>query len=145
METSWPEIEYDGCYPVDEEFADFTTDKLPLSFPEARAWLLRELPNACLYMCCQCDVRRAKDRLGKPIWRINFSTMGWSGAESIIGLINSRADLRLQMYSWRRGGHYVFEVPFVKSERPVGEIRKQAWQTRREKYGERGHAGSYTR
>lgn len=135
----WPEIEYEGGYPADEEFADFATDKLPLSINEARAWLLRELPRACQFMCCECDVRRARSRMGNSIWRINFSTMGWSGAESIIGLINSRPDLRLQMYSWRRGGHYVFEVPFVKSARPISDVRKQAWATRRAKYGERGH------
>lgn len=134
---AWPEIEYDSGYPVDEDFAAFAT--VPLSFEGAREWLLRELPRACLFMCCACKVRRGKSATGKPVWRINFSTMGWSGAESIIGLINGRPDLRYQMVSWRRGGHYVFEVPFTKTNRPIGEIRKQAWATRRAKYGERGH------
>lgn len=134
---AWPEIEYDDGYPVDEEFAEIAD--LPLSFVHAREWLLRELPRACEHMCCQCNVRRGKSITGKPVWRINFSTMGWSGAESIIGLINRRIDLHYHKLSWRRGGHYVFEVPLVKSARPISEVRKQAWATRRAKYGERGH------
>lgn len=145
MESAWPEIEYEECYPVDEDFAEFSTDKLSLSFAEAGAWLLRELPRACEFMCCQCTVRRGKSITGKPMWRINFSTMGWSGAESIIGLINRRFDLQHHKLSWRRGGHYVFEVPFVKTDRPISDIRKQAWATRRAKYGESGHRGSYAR
>lgn len=135
--NAWPAIEYDDCYPVDEDFSAFAD--LPLSFVHAQEWLLRELPRACEWMCCRCDVRRGKNIMGKPVWRINFNTSGWSGAESIISLINRRPDLRLQMLSWRRGGHYVFEVPFVKTARPISEIRKQAWETRRAKYGERGH------
>lgn len=134
---AWPEIEYEEGYPEDEDFSAFAD--LPLSLVHAQEWLLRELPRACQFMCCQCDVRRGKSIMGKPVWRINFSTMGWSGAESIIGLINRRFDLRAQMLSWRRGGHYVFEVPFVKTTRPISEIRKQAWETRRKMYGERGH------
>lgn len=135
--NAWPEIEYADGYPVDEDFRAIAN--LPYSFVNAREWLLRELPRACQFMCCQCTVRRGKSITGKPVWRINFSTMGWSGAESIIGLINDRLDLNYHKLSWRRGGHYVFEVPFVKTARSISEIRKQAWETRRAKYGERGH------
>lgn len=138
-DDEWPEIEYDGGYPVDEEFANWTARSPTPSFKLAGQWLLRELPRACEYMCCSCSVTRGKDIVGKPVRRIHFSTSGWSGAESIIALIERRFDMSHLMQSWRRGGHYVFEVPVVKSDRPISEIRKQAWQTRRAKYGERGH------
>lgn len=141
----WPAIEYEDCYPVDEDFTAFTLTELPLSFKDAGAWLLSELPRASEHMCCSCDITRGKDRFGKPVRRIKFSTGGWSGAESIIALINRRVDLEHHMVSWRRGGHYVFEVPVEKDKRPISEIRKQAWATRRAKYGERGHHGSYAR
>ena len=142
----WPEIEYEECYPVDEEFTDFSVDHLPLSLADARDWLLRELPRACEFMCCSSRVRDAKDIMGKPVKHIHFSTGGWSGAESIIRLIERRFDLAHHMLSWRRGGHYVFEIKAPeKVARPISEIRKQAWETRRAMYGPHGHNGSYSR
>ena len=143
----WPEIEYEECYPVDEDFAAWgDLGSPPLSMKLAGEWLLRELPRAAEHMCCSCRVRKGKSIMGNPVMLIEFSTGGWSGAESIIRLINRRFDLRRHMLSWRRAGHYVFEVeaPAV-PPRTVSEIRKQAWATRRAKYGERGHRGSYAR
>jgi hypothetical protein len=137
--SAWPGIEYDGAYPIDEDFADWTSTDPPLSFSLAGEWLLRELPRACEHMCCSCHITRGKSLMDRPVHRIHFSTGGWSGAESIIALINRRVDLERLMLTWRRGGHYVFEVPVVKSARPISEVRKQAWATRRAKYGEHGH------
>lgn len=145
-EVDWSEIEYEEGYPVDEDFVEWgNVTSPPLSFEKAGEWLLRELPRACEHMCCSCEVKRGRDMFGKSVQRISFSTGGWSGAESIIRLIQRRVDLDHLMLSWRRGGHYVFEVPIRKPERTVNEIRKQAWETRRVKYGERGHSGSYSR
>jgi hypothetical protein len=144
--SDWPEIEYEESYPVDEDFVAWGKVSSPaLSFERAGEWLLRELPRAAENMPCWCRITRGKNIIGKPVHRISFSTGGWSGAESIIGLIQRRADLQHLMLSWRRGGHYVFEIPIKKSSRSVGDIRKQAWATRRARYGERGHAGSYAR
>lgn len=137
--SEWPGIEYDDCYPVDEGFADFTATEPKLSFEDAGAWLLRELPRAAEFMCCSCRITRGKDIMGKPVDRIHFSTGGWSGAESIIALIGRRIDLHHMLVSWRRGGHYVFEVLVEKSARSISDIRRQAWATRREKYGASGH------
>lgn len=145
MSDLWPSIDYDDCYPVDEDFADFTANSPPLDFEKAGEWLLRELPRAPEHMTCFCRVRKARDTFGKPVHRIEFSTYGWSGAESIIALIERRVDLQHLMLSWRRGGHYVFEVPIRTPARSISEIRKQAWETRRAKYGECGHRGSYAR
>ena len=136
-----PEIEYEDCYPVDEEFASITATEPPLSIKGGAEWLLAELPRAAENMPCFCDVKGGKDLVTKkPVRLIHFSTGGWSGAESIIALIQRRVDLRYHMLSWRRGGHYVFEVPAeAKTPRPISEVRKQAWATRRAAYGEKGH------
>lgn len=41
--------------------------------------------------------------------RYEFSTIGWSGNESIIGAIESNMMLRMMgAWSWRRGGHYEY-------------------------------------
>ncbi|EPR09747.1 hypothetical protein M527_06360 [Sphingobium indicum IP26] len=144
-DDDWPSIEYDGGYPVDEDFSEWGDVTSPaLNFEQAGQWLLRELPAACEYMCCQCSVKKTKSLTGNPVFHISFSTMGWSGAESIIALINRRVDLNRHMLSWRRGGHYVFEVK-APPPRPISEVRKQAWATRRKKYGSSGHNGSYAR
>ena len=146
MGEDLPEIEYEDCYPVDEDFVAFGNVSSPaLSLKLAGEWLLRELPRAAEHMCCSCRITRGKDIMGSPVHRISFSTGGWSGAESIIALINRRVDLRHAMLSWRRGGHYVFEVPIETNARPIADVRRQAWETRRAKYGERGHSGSYVR
>lgn len=138
---SFPAVEYEESYPVDEDFAEITALDPPLSFTAAADWLLSELPRASENMPCFCDLVRAKDRFTKKsIIRIRFSTGGWSGAESILSLIERRVDLSYHMESWRRGGHYVFEVPAPdRPARPISEIRAQAWATRRAKYGEKGH------
>lgn len=144
--SDWPAIEYEDCYPIDEDFVAFgNVSSPPLNMKAAGEWLLRELPRAAEHMCCSCRVRKAKSITGNPVLLVEFSTGGWSGAESIIGLINRRIDLRHHMLSWRRGGHYIFEVPAPIAIRTTSEIRKQAWATRRAKYGERGHNGSYSR
>lgn len=144
--SGWPSIDYEECYPVDEDFVAWgNVTSPPLDLTLAGEWLLRELPRACEYMCCSCKVNRSADDFGNPVQHIYFSTSGWSGAESIIALINRRVDLKRLMLSWRRGGHYVFEIPIRKPERSIREIRKEAWATRRAKYGQSGHKGSYQR
>ncbi|WP_454798512.1 hypothetical protein [Novosphingobium lindaniclasticum] len=143
--SRWPEIEYDECYPVDEDFVEWGAVTSPkLDMAKAGEWLLRELPRAAEHMCCSCRVRKGKNSFGEAVLLIEFSTSGWSGGESIIRLIERRVDLRQHMLSWRRGGHYVFEVK-APPPRPISEVRAQAWATRRAKYGERGHHGSYSR
>lgn len=143
--SDWPSIEYEDCYPIDEDFVEWGNVSAPkLSFENAREWLLRELPRAAENMPCFCSIRRGKNISGEPVRLIEFSTGGWSGAESIIRLIKRRVDLNSQMLSWRRGGHYVFEVG-APPARPMSQIRRQAWETRRVKYGQRGHNGSYSR
>jgi hypothetical protein len=109
----WPAIEWDDDgYPVgeDDDFADYAS--LPLDFEAAARFLLAELPAAATQCCCWCEVTDDVDYMGgKQVRRITFSTGGWSGAESLIAFIERRMDTAHFMVSWRRGGHYVFEVP----------------------------------
>ena len=119
-QAEWPSFEYEDGYPADEEFSAFEIGKLPLDFHQAAAWLVRELPRAAENMCCFCTERDAIDNRGRHARIFEFSTGGWSGAESIIALINRRFDMHHFMLSWQRGGHYVFEIPerFLAPERP---------------------------
>jgi hypothetical protein len=108
----WPEVEWEEGYPIAEDDDFLAWDALPLDFGEAAKFILRELPIAAENCCASCSVHDRADRYtGEAIKRIRFSTGGWSGAESLIGFIESRFDTRHFMESWRRGGHYVFEVP----------------------------------
>lgn len=107
--SAWPPIEYEDGYPADEDFTEHT--KLPYDFEHDAQWLLAELPRATEYMPCHCEVRDGVSITGQPCKHIHFSTCGWSGAESIIAFINSRYDLKRLMLQWRRGGHYIFEIP----------------------------------
>jgi hypothetical protein len=103
--SAFPPIEYDDDgYPEDEGF--FAFKLLPFDFYAAAQWLIAELPIAAEVMPCFCEVEREAEH-----FRISFSTGGWSGAESITALIERRIDMSHFMLSWRRGGHYVFEIP----------------------------------
>lgn len=107
----WPSFEYEGGYPEDEDFKAFTRKRPPLDFEQAARWLYRELPRAAENMLCFCTEDDATDIGGKPVKLLSFSTGGWSGAESIIALIERRIDMSYFMLSWKRGGHYMFEIP----------------------------------
>lgn len=110
----WPEIEYDDDgYPTDESIAAVAA--LPLDFKEARSFARRELER-CAEMCCASyNEDAAEDIVGKKVIHASFSTGGWSGAETLMGLMQSRRDIAHAMLSWRRGGHYVFEFPVTPS------------------------------
>lgn len=110
----WPAIEWnDDGYPVaeDSDYAEWRA--LPLNLFSAARFLVDALPAAARHCCCSCDVEDGADDMfgSRPVKRITFSTGGWSGAESLLGFIESRFDTSQMMLSWRRGGHYVFEVP----------------------------------
>lgn len=114
-DTIWPEVEWDEGYPTaeDDDFAAW--NRFPYNFRQAAKFLLRELPKASEFCCASCGVVDALDDLfgAKPVKRIEFSTGGWSGAESLIAFIEKRFDTQHFMLSWKRGGHYVFEIPEV--------------------------------
>jgi len=100
----------DNGYPTAEDDDFLAYAGLPLDFQRAAEFILTELPRAAEHCCAWCGVTDAVDFMDHPVKRIEFSTGGWSGAESLIGFIESRFDTRHFMESWRRGGHYVFEI-----------------------------------
>jgi hypothetical protein len=90
--SAWEPFDYDDGYPEDEEFSAF--DEAPFDFYQAAHWLLAELSRAAENMPCFCEVEDGFDSFWeKPVKVIHFSTGGWSGAESIIGLIERRFDI----------------------------------------------------
>lgn len=113
--SDWPTIEYEESYPIGEEQDDWNPlplDAYPIDIRAAAAWVLGTLTSAAENMCCVCCVSDDKDKYsGNPVKKIDFSTLGWSGAESIIRIIESRFDTNYFTESWRRGGHYVFIIP----------------------------------
>ena len=109
---AWPCVEWEDGYPTAEDDDFMAWSSLPLDFRHAAQFLLRELPEAAANCCAFCSVVDATDDImGKPVKLIEFATGGWSGAESLIAFIESRPDTGRFMLSWRRGGHYVFEIP----------------------------------
>ena len=108
---SWPSVEWEEGYPTAEDDEFLTWDGLQLDFQKAAAFVLHELPSAAENCCASCAAYDSFDAIGRAVWRIEFSTGGWSGAESLMSFIRSRADTRHFMESWKRGGHYVFEIP----------------------------------
>ena len=109
---AWPCVEWEDGYPTAEDNDFMAWSSLPLDFWQAAQFLLRELPEAAANCCAFCSVVDATDdNSDGPVKRIEFSTGGWSGAESLISFIGSRLDTNHFMISWRRGGHYVFEIP----------------------------------
>ena len=105
LATEWPEVEWDACYPVDEDFADIAAQ--PLNFGEAARFVLRELQAAAANTCGSC---RVLDNPERDHIAVEFSTGGWSGNESLLALIERRFDTARTVFSWQRGGHYVFHI-----------------------------------
>jgi hypothetical protein len=42
---------------------------------------------------------------------VYFSTGGWSENEELIERLKKERIFNFLLYSWKRGGHYVFEIP----------------------------------
>lgn len=56
--------------------------------------------------------RHWEDDLGHKKARYVFSTVGWSGNESLVSAMEENAMLQiLGPWSWRRGGHYEYRLP----------------------------------
>lgn len=109
---SAPKIEWEDGYPTDESLAAakvfFDTSGLR---KESAEWLRRTL-SECARMCCASYHEvEALSVSETPVWHLHFSTGGWSGAEDVIELVENCFFLAGLMIEWRRGGHYIFEVP----------------------------------
>ena len=106
--SEWPAIEYDDDgYPTDESME--AVEAMPIDFAGAPAFVRAALANCAENCCAYYDEAPAESTSGRPVIHASFSTGGWSGAESVIYLIERRPDTSHSMLSWHRGGHYVFE------------------------------------
>ena len=108
-----PEIEWEDGYPTEESVkaAEEYLDMWPTtSFEDGPRWI-RETLLICAENCCASyrEYHDEKNRFGEAVIKCYFSTGGWSGAEEIIGLIESDFCLSGFMEQWNRGGHYIFE------------------------------------
>ena len=76
-------------------------------------WMVETFPLLAGTMrpYAHCEVFDTLDAMDRPAKRIEFSTGGWSGCEALVNAVLGNPWLRVHYYSWRRGGHYVFEVP----------------------------------
>lgn len=106
----WQPIEWDDGYPTDESL-EYYENVRSFGFEGSGEFLVDTL-KTCVGNCCAFyRERNGKDTFGKSVLLIDFSTGGWSGAEDIISIIQRNIFLSRYMLSWRRGGHYVFEIP----------------------------------
>lgn len=106
----FPVIEWEDGYPTDESLEAFRAVP-PVSFGvlEAETTLRRELA-ACAEHCCASYEEAETEHFGRPVIECFFSTGGWSGAEAVIGALLQKFWIRYLHVSWRRGGHFVFQV-----------------------------------
>lgn len=47
---------------------------------------------------------------GRRVWRVRFSTLGWSGNEEIVSELDGSWFMFFFKWSWRRGGHYELHI-----------------------------------
>ena len=110
--SEWPaELEFDGDhYPTEASLACFD---MALPAGTADEWLVKTFPKLVEAVGGggQVDVSAETNKYGDPIWRIEYSTSGWSGQESLIEAVHRTMAHVLYWRESRRGGHYVYEVP----------------------------------
>ena len=106
-------IEWDEAgYPDDasiEKIPDLVFHDFEVEVEPAWNFLKRVLQECANNNCSSFSLDVFKDP-----WRtsedeeITFTTGGWSGAESLIYAIEKNVWLSQYLYTWRRGGLYVF-------------------------------------
>ncbi len=90
----------------------------PFEAFEAAAFLVDIFPRAVVCLsCASIEVIDDTDRLDRPVKIIKFHTGGWSGAEELIGIMNSHLWIKLRQTVWKRGGHFTYEVSVKEMEK----------------------------
>lgn len=109
----FPPIEWDADgYPTEDSLdALETANRNSFGIEEAARYLRQELAKCAENCVASYEEQPATDIVDRPCLHLHFSTGGWSGAEDLIAALMTKfwiAHIHLQ---WRRGGHYIFEVP----------------------------------
>jgi len=101
----------DNGYPNDDMLDQLQkTDNVK----DAASWLLNIFPKLVRSMPFgHLEISDGSDDFGNPIKIVSYSTGGWSGQEDLITAVEKSIIGILYLYSWRRGGHYVFHVPLT--------------------------------
>lgn len=55
-------------------------------------------------------IRNGRDLMGRKVYKVNFSTWGWSGNEDIVGALEGTWFWFHNWWSSRRGGHYQLQI-----------------------------------
>jgi hypothetical protein len=103
----------DDGYPVDVHFEGRNNRFILQDSKTAWEWLKHNLEMCCKNCCASYELIDAIDIMDHPTQHINFTTGGWSGAETLIGIIEGQFWAAHLMLQWRRGGHYIFERPYT--------------------------------
>lgn len=62
------------------------------------------------------------EEYGRPQREYTISTVGWSGNESLIGVLEENTWFNIiAPYSWQRGGHYVYRIPLERNDANQGQ------------------------
>jgi hypothetical protein len=105
----WFEVDEDG-YPTDESLKRLGETRFDP--PYAAQFLYDEFEKIVNQIpCASIWFVEGKDILDHPNTLINFTTGGWSGAESLIGTLLNNFWIKHYHSMWKRGGLYVFDIP----------------------------------
>lgn len=106
---SWFEVDEDG-YPTDDSLKRLGS--VNFEPPYAAQFLYEEFEQIVNQIpCASIWFVEGKDILDHPNTLIHFTTGGWSGAESLIGVLLSNFWIKHYHCMWKRGGLYVFDIP----------------------------------
>lgn len=103
-----PDIEWLDGYPTEDSLTSFNSAKV--SHEDAGRVLRLEMAK-CAQNCCASYSEEPGISLGRTVILCHFSTGGWSGAEDVMEALLTQFWIRHYHVEWRRGGHYLFEVP----------------------------------
>jgi len=105
------EVDADG-YPTPRSLRSLRRYLDKLGPKETAVWLVHDFPKLVKTIEFPCvNVYKVENPGWVPFYRIEYSTAGWSGQESLIEVVLKSLSVRLCFYvAWRRGGHYTFEV-----------------------------------
>jgi hypothetical protein len=72
-------------------------------------------------------IRRGRDLLGRKVWKVDFSTWGWSGNEDIVCSLEGTWFWLHNWWSSRRGGHYQLQISPTMIDMKMPESIPEGW------------------
>jgi hypothetical protein len=120
----------------------------PKDLDRIKSWDTYDVFNLIEYVCCKWSYQKWgvkkywEKKREREVLKVELHTAGWSGNEDLINaLLENRMFTMMWYESWRRGGHYYFEInPFNVGFIPVSQfcqklgISKQAVHQYKDRY-----------